>query len=35
LNQWRYTAAILADPELADRLSKPIPKPLGTPVRAL
>jgi hypothetical protein len=26
---WRSTAAILADPELADRLTEPIPKPLG------
>jgi len=34
LNQWRNTAAIVADPELADRLSKPIPNPLGTPVAA-
>jgi hypothetical protein len=34
LNQWRNTAAILADPEFADRLSKPIAKPLGTPVAA-
>jgi len=29
LTQWRETAAILADPELADRLTSPIKKPLG------
>jgi hypothetical protein len=29
LTQWRETAAILADPELADRLMSPIKKPLG------
>jgi len=29
---WRSTAAILADPELTDRLTRPIPKPLGTRV---
>jgi len=34
LTQWRDTAAILADPELADRLSKPIHKPLGKRVTA-
>jgi hypothetical protein len=29
---WRSTAAILADPELTDRLTRPIPKPLATRV---
>jgi hypothetical protein len=29
LTQWRQTAAILADRELADRLTSPIKKPLG------
>jgi len=29
LTQWRNTAAILADPELADRLTSPIKKPSG------
>ncbi|MGH9055322.1 MAG: hypothetical protein ACRDYY_05570 [Acidimicrobiales bacterium] len=29
---WRSTAAILADPELTDRLTRPIPRPLGIPV---
>jgi hypothetical protein len=29
LTQWRDTAALLADPELADRLTTPIKKPLG------
>lgn len=29
---WRSTAAILADPELTERLTRPIPNPLGTPV---
>ena len=32
--QWRDTAAILADPELADRLKSPIKKPLGKRVTA-
>jgi hypothetical protein len=31
---WRDTAAVLADPELADRLAKPIPDPIGRPVQA-
>ncbi len=30
---WRSTAAVMADPELADRLSRPVTKPLGTRVR--
>jgi hypothetical protein len=34
LAEWRSTAAVLADPELADRLTRPIPKPLGTRVTA-
>jgi hypothetical protein len=34
LAEWRNTAAIQADPELRDRLTKPIEKPLGTPVTA-
>jgi hypothetical protein len=29
LSQWRDTASVLADPELADRLTSPITKPLG------
>jgi hypothetical protein len=29
---WRSTAAILADPELTDRLTRPIPRPLGSRV---
>ena len=32
LAEWRDTAAVLADPELADRLARPIPSPLGKPV---
>jgi hypothetical protein len=32
LTQWRETAAILADPELVDRLTSSIKKPPGTPV---
>jgi hypothetical protein len=35
LAEWRSTAAVLADPELADRLTRPIPEPLGTRVTAL
>jgi hypothetical protein len=31
---WRSTAAVMADPELADRLSRPVTKPLGTRVPA-
>ncbi len=31
---WRNTAAVLADPELADRLAKPIGNPLGRRVDA-
>jgi hypothetical protein len=31
---WRSTAAVMADPELADRLSRPVTKPLGTRVQA-
>lgn len=34
LTEWRATAAVLADPELADRLARPIPEPLGRPVEA-
>lgn len=34
LAEWRATAAILADPELADRLSASIPAPTGTPVES-
>jgi hypothetical protein len=30
--EWRNTAAILADPELTERLTRPVPKPLGTRV---
>lgn len=29
---WRSTAAILADPDLAELLTRPVPNPLGTPV---
>jgi hypothetical protein len=32
LSEWRATAAIQADPELTDRLSKPIKKPTRIPV---
>lgn len=32
LTEWRNTAAILADPELTKRLSRPVAKPLGMPV---
>lgn len=32
LAEWRDTAAVMADPELADRLARPIPSPLGKPV---
>jgi hypothetical protein len=31
---WRVTAAVLADPELADRLARPIPDPVGRRVDA-
>ena len=31
---WRSTAAVMADPELADRLSRPVTKPLGMRVPA-
>jgi hypothetical protein len=34
LVDWRNTAAVLADPELADRLAQPIPDPIGRPVEA-
>jgi hypothetical protein len=29
---WRTTAAILADPDLTERLTRPVPNPLGTRV---
>jgi hypothetical protein len=32
--EWRNTAAVLADPELAKSLGTPLPHPLGTPVNA-
>lgn len=32
LAEWRDTAAVLSDPELADRLARPIPSPIGKPV---
>ena len=32
LTEWRDTAAILADPELTERLTRPVRKPLGMPV---
>ena len=31
---WRSTVAVMADPELSDRLSRPVTKPLGRRVPA-
>jgi hypothetical protein len=32
LAEWRSTAAAMADPELSDRLTRPVPEPLGKSV---
>ena len=34
LDEWKATAALQADPELADELARPIPEPDGRPVPA-
>jgi hypothetical protein len=32
VREWKATAAVYADPDLADQLRRPIPKPLAKPV---